>query len=281
MNLSAAKYRITYEAFSKFSGSLSKVDSVSDLAEVACKNLKYLFNFKLLKISLIDGDRANSFVFSQNKVSIKLDHENLLHYEEELLRSKIPIHRKCDISLFKPFLKGQEIENSTLWGWLFDYNNYKVCIGLISTEESTFVYNDIEILHLLIDSFTTKYRQIQLSLQLKKNNENLIQALTEIEKKNEEIRKINQNQQQIINDRTKAIVDKNAELMELSKLNAHNLREPLSRILGLMEIAEHYSPKQVTGELLPLIDSSAQELDLILKDVVLRSEKKAEQYSAD
>ncbi len=283
MDLSVAKYRITYEAFSKFSGNLSKADSVTALAEVACKNLKYLFNFKLFRLLLIDEwGRHNVFTFYKGQVSIELKSSYAtFHYEEEILKTQIPLLQDTDCSIFKRYLKGENIAQAKLWGWLFDYNNYKVCASVLASEGINFSYNDVEILQLLADSFTTKYRQINLSEELRMKNKNLQSAVKEIEKKNQQINKINDNQQQIILERTEELRCKNAKLRELSKVNAHSLREPLSRILGILEISEHYDAHQIKEELLPFISISALELDITLRDVVARSEMEIKKLSVD
>ena len=90
MNLAAAKYRIAYEAFSKFSGSLNRVDNLEDLSTVVSRNLKYLFNFKIFRIILLDKDTVTGYTFIKNEIWAHKNQEDILDYEKKLLQDQIP-----------------------------------------------------------------------------------------------------------------------------------------------------------------------------------------------
>ncbi|PHR89024.1 MAG: hypothetical protein COA80_17595 [Leeuwenhoekiella sp.] len=278
MNLSSAKYRITYEAFSKLSGNLSKVESLEELGTVANRHLKYLFNFRMLRIvMLFKNETAVSFTFLKSKEPKIVDGDELLDYEKELFLVKIPLLR----ALSPTDLPGhasplyENWNTPKLWGWHTTSGEREICFSLISDDTESFNHSDMEILNLLVDNITSRYFQIYLSQQLTTKNLRLKDAITQIELKNTEIEQINNNQQDIISQRTEELRYKNKKLLELSKLNAHNLREPLTRILGFLEIADLYSDADLRRIIFPKLKEAALELDLVCKQVVNQSEQTA------
>mgnify|MGYP000229865445 CR=1 FL=1 len=94
------------------------------------------------------------------------------------------------------------------------------------------------------------------------------------------ISKIVDQQKEGIDDRTKELKEKNKELAEISQLNAHTVREPLSRILGLIEISDYYSAEELKTEVLDHLKTSSEDLDKALKDVIERSAKAIELFSS-
>ena len=278
MNLAAAKYRITYEAFSKFSGGLNQVESLEALSKVVSKHLKYLFNFKIFRILLIDKERVKSYTFAKGQTWTS---SAILNFEQTILENQTPFRKPIKINELPDYLEHIPLNNGQLWGWHLQYSNYEVCVSLVSDDLAKFSYSDVEILHLLVDTLTSKYRQICLNEEINQKNERLQEAVAQIEIKNKEIEKINSNQQSIIDSRTRELRLKNKKLLELSMLNAHNLREPLCRVLGLLELAEFYSNEELRTEILPMLIESSIDLDTIFKKVVLKSEEEIKNYTAD
>ncbi|MBA82511.1 MULTISPECIES: hypothetical protein [unclassified Leeuwenhoekiella] len=281
MNLSSAKYRITYEAFSKFSYNLNTVETFEDLGKVTNKHLKYLFNFKMFRILLVAEQPVICYTFSKSLgVNISF-FETILPYEEELLIHKTPGVLPLQPDNLPEYLseKFQTLENGKLWMWYTTLANYKVCFSIVSDDSSPFSHNDIEILNLLVDNIVSRYVQIQLTEELKNKNIKLKEAISEIELKNKEIEEINNNQQNIILKRTEELRFKNQKLLELSKLNAHNLREPLSRIMGFLEIADLFNDVELRNEIFPKIKISTHQLDQVFREVVAQSENVAANYN--
>tara|TARA_R110000744_G_scaffold303541_1_gene412197 strand:- start:3513 stop:4355 length:843 start_codon:yes stop_codon:yes gene_type:complete len=270
MDLSASKYRITYEAFSKFSGRVSKSQSIDELAGVVNRSIKYLFVSRLLRITILVDGNPNIFLFQNSGFVITKYKKNMLAYEHRLIKNQVPF---CEdiISDSSLQIASQNLTEPKLWGWFFNYNEINVCASLISDEIKTFNNTDVDVLHLLIDNFVTKYQQLLLEDKLKKNNKSLVKAVHLIEKKNKQVRLIVKNQKRTIEQRTSEIRKKNNKLLEISRLNAHNIREPLSRILGLIEIAEHFEAQEIKENILKPLNISANELDDTLKNIVEKS----------
>lgn len=273
MNLSGAKYRITYEAFSKFSGNLSKVESLEELGKIISRHLKYLFNYKVFKIMILHEQSLAGYTFLPGKTITHTQQQDLEPYERLLLRDKIPFVNSIGSTELPEYLKDVKLNNGNLWGWFLAYSEYQICISLVSDDDTYFSSSDVDIVHLLADSVASKYRQISLSEILQQNNIHLESLVTEIACKNKEIKAINDNQQLVIEARTQELLQKNKKLFELSRLNAHDLREPLSRVLGLLELAEHLPQDELRSSILPKIKEASGHLDQVIQRVVTQSEK--------
>lgn len=280
MNLSSAKYRITYEAFSKFSSNLNSVETFEDLGKVTNKHLKYLFNFKMFRILLVADEPAICYTFSKSQGVSLTYSEAILPYEKDVLVHKTPSILSLEPENIPQTLleKFETLFNAKLWTWYTASNRYKVCFSIVSDDNTPFSHGDIEILHLLVSNIVSRCIQIQLNEELKTKNIRLKEAISQIEEKNTEIELINNNQQNIISKRTEELRYKNQKLLELSKLNAHNLREPLSRIMGFLEIADLFDEADLRNQILPQIKESTDHLDLVFREVVEQSEKVAVNY---
>ena len=109
--------------------------------------------------------------------------------------------------------------------------------------------------------------------QLAIQNKNLTEAYETIKLKNELIETIVKNQQQTITKRTESIAEKNKKLLHISALNAHNVREPLSRIQGIVQLAELVDTETFKSEMMPKLESTVNELDEVLHEVVEMASK--------
>lgn len=56
--------------------------------------------------------------------------------------------------------------------------------------------------------------------------------------------------------------------MHISAINAHNVREPLSRIQGLIQLFDLFDDQQIRTEVIPKLEKSAEEMDHVLQDVI-------------
>ncbi|UXP32287.1 tetratricopeptide repeat protein [Reichenbachiella agarivorans] len=102
----------------------------------------------------------------------------------------------------------------------------------------------------------------------KKINERKLIALNkEIDTQNEKIQTINQNLEKTILQRTKVIQDQNNQLREFAFMNSHNIRRPLSNVLGLLSLLEDERNPEKISELIMLANQSAAEMDQIIQEV--------------
>jgi len=280
LNISENKYRIAYEAFSKFSSKLSKVEEEDKVYTLIQENLKYLFNFRVFRILIVQQENVKAFTFNASFAQTEtLEKKELFEYEKELLKKNIPIFKPYQENLLKEKVQNPLGSQAKLWGWYYQYQETELCVSLVSDIEKPFTTKDIQLLNLVIDNVITKYQHIILKKRLDTQNKNLLDAISVIENQNLHISKIVENQKEIIKKRTNSLSRKNKKLAEIIKLNAHNLREPLSRILGLLEIAEYFPPEELKNEVLEKIKVSSAELDKKFIEVIDKSTEEIEKFS--
>jgi hypothetical protein len=84
----------------------------------------------------------------------------------------------------------------------------------------------------------------------------------------EEIEVINNNLEQIIVDRSEKIKDQELRITKFAFINAHKVRSPLARIMGLLNLI-HLEKDKVSAleEYLPTLRTNAEELNEMLREV--------------
>lgn len=250
-------YRITYEAFSKFSNSLIRSRSFEEVKASLKINLKYLFNFYVFRISYHWEDYFIHITITSTEATVEvLSEEAYLPHEQILLDQKRPQHWiHPELPMLPAGFVIPDEENAELWGWLFENDDRQIVVSLLSGKSKDFSRRNVTFVRLVAESLESKLLELCL-----------FQVL---DKKNAVISTINQQQQEIITQRTQEIAAKNQRLLEISILNAHQVREPLSRILGLVQVTEYCkSLEDLQTKILPRLKKSSQDLDLTLREVI-------------
>ena len=92
---------------------------------------------------------------------------------------------------------------------------------------------------------------------------------------NNTIKKLVAEQEETIRKRTAELADSNSrlkhsnkKLLELIQYNAHNLREPLARVMGVINIRDLVSPEEFNTEIWPQMQKAVTDLDNSIRDVV-------------
>ncbi|MFD2433021.1 hypothetical protein ACFSO9_05340 [Mesonia maritima] len=273
MNFNQSKYRITYEAFSKYSSKLSKATTLEEALEVTYKNLKYFFNYHYVRINYISEVSPLCFLFSVPEFRYLSKEIEVFEFEKDLLERKVPVVKQLSNAEAQKYiqLETNALTNPEMYASCFDYNSVNICVSIISDENRKFGMDDVEILRILIDAFFNKIKQIRLQNRLEEKNKNLEIALTEIDHKNREIESIVNTQKAIIKVRTKHVVERNERLIDILQSISHNLQEPLSRILGLLNLAENSTQDEFKMSILPYLNETALELDDIFKNLIKKS----------
>ena len=93
-------------------------------------------------------------------------------------------------------------------------------------------------------------------------------------------------QEQTISERTAELgianaklIDANKKLVELIQYNAHNLREPLARVLGGMAIHEYMAEDEFYKDVWPEIARAAGDLDTLIRSVINVADEAITRYS--
>ncbi len=98
------------------------------------------------------------------------------------------------------------------------------------------------------------------------SRDSLAEKNLSIARMNEEIITINENLEKLIRERTFALEKQNQQLIQYAFINAHKLRAPVARILGLANLAATISPDE-RQKILDLLKESAFELDEVTRSI--------------
>lgn len=116
------------------------------------------------------------------------------------------------------------------------------------------------LIFLVIHLFKQGYQKSQQFLQ--EQNQLVLHQKKEIEG-------INNNLESLVLERTLKVIDHEKLFIEFANINAHRVRGPLARILGLMNLVDLEPDRRdaVLKETFPLIRQNAEELSAVLKEV--------------
>ncbi len=103
--------------------------------------------------------------------------------------------------------------------------------------------------------------------EIQKQKESLEKYASEIHTINEELKTMNELLDENVKESTQALFDQNKCLIEYQYLNAHKVRGPLARILGLVNLIKVCELAPYPLELLVLLERSALELDEIVHEI--------------
>lgn len=109
-------------------------------------------------------------------------------------------------------------------------------------------------------------KQSRLNRLLKEKN-------VEIKEKALELEILNNNLEQMVEERTHVIQKKNVKLKEYSFLNAHIVRGPLANILGLTKLLKSEASEDDKQQMIDHLHYSADKLDDVLTDIKKKLEK--------
>lgn len=112
-----------------------------------------------------------------------------------------------------------------------------------------------------------------VTLELKEKNIKLLEQTVlmahqnnELIEKRNELNKINQNLESIVEQRTNNVKQKNEYLVKYAYTNAHHVRGPLARILGLLQLSKLEDNVDYPF-LFNKIEEQSKEIDLVLKTI--------------
>lgn len=127
-------------------------------------------------------------------------------------------------------------------------------IALILTAFLVFLKNQLVSFR---ERITHRHHQLQhLAGMLEEQNQKL-------RVRQEETLSINENMESIVEERVRGIEEKNRQLEEYAFINAHLLRAPLCRILGIIDLME----KEQSGDNLAVVKEKAKAIDHIIRRI--------------
>lgn len=104
-------------------------------------------------------------------------------------------------------------------------------------------------------------RQVKTHLLLKMKNEEINIQRDKLLLNANKLKELNENLEKTVKERTGIILKKNEKLKEFAYMNAHNVRGPLSNILGLTYLLKKLKLEEEQKELVSHLKTSAEKLD--------------------
>lgn len=106
-----------------------------------------------------------------------------------------------------------------------------------------------------------------VSTSLQKSILTLKEQTNKLDSQQQELAAIQNNLQHIIDVRTQAIQEKSEVLTSFAFVNAHKVRGPLARVMGMISLIEMDNPNHPQKELLAEMKEEAQKMDQIIRQI--------------
>ncbi len=163
----------------------------------------------------------------------------------------------------------------TLWGIVLSFSYNRTVADLLKKEQELFEVQkhaeQAEILGALNIAARDKEIFQLRNVELRNSNQ-------EILLQKEQIELLVSEQEQIIARRTQELADANKKLVELIQYNAHSLREPLTRLMGAMMIAEYITRDEFFDDIWPPMGKAVSDLDKRILEVITIANTAVENY---
>jgi tetratricopeptide (TPR) repeat protein len=203
------------------------------------KAYQYLWLFKSYQDSLYDEKQSMQIVEMQTKFQTNQKEQELLLQKSE-----------------------NQYQKKLLIG---------VSIGLFSMLILTF---------LLFYNFRAKKKAKELLealyFELNEQKEEITVQAEELREANDEILSMNDNLEKTVKERTQQIERQNVQIIGYAFANAHRVRGPLARILGLVNLMKKGIEPSEIPQYVEMLDTSAQEMNEVVKEIneILEEEAK-------
>ncbi|WKK76281.2 hypothetical protein QYS49_02610 [Marivirga salinae] len=107
----------------------------------------------------------------------------------------------------------------------------------------------------------------QYERRLRSTNKELQETQEELIAKNEEYEAINRNLEALVEERTNVIDTKNKQIIDYANINAHKVRGPLARIMGLINISDYSNNPEELKNIFEKLRYPSEELNVIINEI--------------
>lgn len=256
-------YKILFEAMVRFSAGISKVKSLENLPGEISRHLKYLINFQDFRFYYVvpegmDGIVVDKGGYTSYDFGCHLDPNSL---EAEVMETAIPTQVTCSET-------GHQIHC-----WKFTSGKDQDSLIRIRSQDTvSLAENSIPIIKVINKMVAARVENLKMIDLIHRQNQKLETLTVALQSKNEEIRELNRLQEATIEVKTARLKSSNSKLKALIQFNSHQLREPLTRVLGMIAIKNDIPQGEFISDILPLMQESVLDLDLAVREVIERSE---------
>ncbi len=160
--------------------------------------------------------------------------------------------------------------------WMFGFNQD---VSFLPSYKSIFISGTLE---MIATAFVSSIYLVQMNYRrkLENNNKNLEKIVNErtqeLSNANDKLLELNSNLENIVEERTQIVQEQLKRITKYVHMNSHEVRAPLARILGLLNLIELETSEDKKENLLKLLNVSSIELDQIVKRMnkILEEEKR-------
>ncbi len=247
----------------RFSAGISEVKSLERLPYEISRHLKYLINFQNFRfyytvpegMDLIMVDKVG---YTSYVLSCQLDPDTL---EAEVMETGIPGHIKCP----------ETGDNLHCWKFANGKDQHSL-IRIQSHDTLSLAENSIPLIKVINKMVSTRVENLKMVDLIHRQNRKLENLTVALQSKNDEVRELNRMQEATIQEKTASLKSSNSKLKALIQFNSHQLREPLTRVLGMIAIKDDIPQSEFISDILPLMQESVVDLDFAVREVIERSE---------
>ncbi len=157
---------------------------------------------------------------------------------------------------------------AALWGIVLSVSYQRTVAALLKKEQELKAVEQAGILRQLeLKERDNEIFQLR-NVELKNSNDEILHQKRLIEELVSEQEKIIEIRTKELADANTKLVQANKKLLELIQYNAHNIREPLTRLMGAMLVMEYMTIEEFREEIWPQMEKAVQDLDKAIKEVI-------------
>lgn len=232
------EFRQSFDFFRQYSNYRDSVINLKVTSEIALHRLDYETNKKQAEIDLLKKDAALK--------TSEITQKNTLLFSGSLILVLVVI---LAIILYKNF----------------SIQKYTNMLLAVKNREIEHQHREISSQRDELVALNEEIRAQQEDLM--SSRDTLAQRNAAIAAMNERILVINGSLEQTVKERTEALEKQNQQLLSYAFINAHKLRGPLARILGLTNLLSINPQSEEQKEMLQLLQNSVTELDDVTRSI--------------
>lgn len=214
----------------------------------------------LVNISKARHDYALAFAY-QEKLMVAKDsifsREKNRQIEE--LRTKYESEQKDREN--QELVREAKLKESQLWTtrlFLIVSIVFTVLVGLLAY----FNYRSLQ------ENRRARANLVQLNSQIQEKNEEITAQAEELIEANQQIASINENLENLVREKTSRIIQQNEKLKEYAFHNAHKVRGPLARIMGLVNLIKIDAVQKTDmPQLLGELEKASADMDKVIEEI--------------
>jgi len=269
------EYRALYESLSRFSVELNKANSLTDVQLILQNNIKHLFSCCVCRITYFQQSNFVCYtITSETPAVVTGTHQLLWDVEKMLFYEGLPM--RLNANEHGAILKNIPCKNKVdkLWAWKLDYSDDAgILLTILADDEKPFLRRHIPHVKMISELLFTKMRLLLLLQTMQKNEVDLAAANKQLGDSNATLREPIKAQGKIIDKRAQELIQLNKQMIDIIQFNSHNIREPLTRIMGLMQLKPLVSDEEFLTSCWPMMVASVQDLDSRLRELIAKTER--------